>query len=113
LNGAVDWRLDDGYLTEISDQGSRIFTVLSLDSLIRKLSLDFRDVFAKGFFYEQITGTLVLENGVAITNDTVVDGGAGEIEIAGYSDLVNQELNYNMAFAPNKSSYRFSSISGE
>ena len=101
LNGAVDWRLDDGYLTEISDQGSRIFTVLSLDSLIRKLSLDFRDVFAKGFFYEQITGTLVLENGVAITNDTVVDGGAGEIEIAGYSDLVNQELNYNMAFAPN------------
>lgn len=101
LNGSVDWRLDDGYLTEISDQGSRIFTVLSLDSLIRKLSLDFRDVFAKGFFYEQIAGTLALENGVAITNDTVVDGGAGEIEIAGYSDLVNQELNYNMIFTPN------------
>ena len=101
LNGAVNWRLDDGYLTEISDKGSRIFTVLSLDSLIRKLSLDFRDVFAKGFFYEQIAGTLVLEDGVAITSDTVVDGGAGEIEIAGYSDLVNQELNYKMAFAPN------------
>lgn len=101
MNGAVKWRLDDGYLSEVSDQGSRIFTVLSLDSLVRKLSLDFRDVFAKGFFYDEIAGTIVLENGLALTDDTVVDGGAGEIEIMGYSDLVNRELNYQMSFAPN------------
>ena len=101
VNGAVDWSLSDGYITEISDKGSRIFTLLSLDSLIRKLSLDFRDVFAKGFFYDKIDGTMSIENGVALTNDTVVDGGAGEIEIAGYTDLVEQQLNYTVSFAPN------------
>jgi len=101
VNGNVDWSLSDGYLTEISDKGSRIFTLLSLDSLVRKLSLDFRDVFAKGFFYDKINGTMTIENGIAFTQDTVVDGGAGEIDIAGYSDLVNQELNYTVSFAPN------------
>lgn len=101
LNGSVDWSLTDGYITQISDKGSRIFTLLSLDSLVRKLSLDFRDVFAKGFFYDKINGTLSIENGLALTNDTVVDGGAGEIEINGYSDLVQQQLNYTVSFAPN------------
>lgn len=101
VNGNVDWSLSDGYITEISDKGSRIFTLLSLDSLVRKLSLDFRDVFAKGFFYDKINGTMTIANGIAFTEDTVVDGGAGEIDIAGYSDLVNKTLNYNVSFAPN------------
>ncbi len=100
LYGDVAWELSDGYLTEVSDKGSRIFTLVSLDSLIRKLSLDFRDVFAQGFFYDEIAGTLSIEQGVANTQDTVVDGGAGEIEITGFSDLVAQELNYNVSFTP-------------
>ncbi len=101
VDGNVDWSLSDGYITEISDKGSRIFTLLSLDSLVRKLSLDFRDVFAKGFFYDKINGTMEILNGIAYTQDTVVDGGAGEIEIAGYTDLVEQNLNYTVSFAPN------------
>ncbi len=101
LNGEVDWRLGDGYLTEVSDQGSRIFTLLSLNSLVRKLSLDFRDVFAKGFFYDDMQGTIQITDGKADTRDTNIDGAAGEIEIYGYTDLVNQELNYNVSFTPN------------
>ena len=31
----------------------------------------------------------------------VVDGGAGEIEITGYTNLAAQTLNYNVSFAPN------------
>jgi uncharacterized protein (TIGR02099 family) len=104
LNGQIDWRLTDGYLTEVSDQGSRIFSLLSLDSLVRKLQLDFRDVFAKGFFYEKIIGSFQLENGVAFTRDTLVDGGAGEITMQGYTDLNAQQLNYQIEFAPNVTS---------
>ena len=100
LYGEVDWSLSDGYLTEVSDKGSRIFTLVSLDSLVRKLSLDFRDVFAQGFFYDEISGTMNIEQGIASTQDTVVDGGAGEIEITGFTDLVAKELNYNVSFTP-------------
>jgi len=104
MNGQIDWRLSDGYLTEVSDQGSRIFSLLSLDSLVRKLQLDFRDVFAKGFFYDKIKGSFQLENGVAYTKDTLVDGGAGEITMQGYTDLNAQQLNYQIEFTPNVTS---------
>jgi uncharacterized protein (TIGR02099 family) len=104
LHGQIDWRLTDGYLTEISDQGSRIFSLLSLDSLIRKLQLDFRDIFAKGFFYDKINGSFQLENGIAYTQDTLVDGGAGEISMQGYTDLNAQQLNYQIEFTPNVTS---------
>ena len=101
LNGDVEWSLSDGYLTELSDKGSRIFTLFSLNSIVRKLSLDFRDVFAKGFFYDDMGGTLNIVNGKAYTDDTEIDGGAGEIEINGYTDLNTGGLNYNVSFAPN------------
>lgn len=104
LNGQIDWRLSDGYLTEVSDKGSRIFSLLSLDSLVRKLQLDFRDIFAKGFFYDKIKGSFQLENGVAYTKDTVVDGGAGEMTMQGYTDLPAQQLNYQIEFVPNVTS---------
>ena len=101
LNGNVEWSLSDGYLTELSDKGSRIFTLFSLNSLVRKLSLDFRDVFAKGFFYDDMSGTLSIVDGKAYTDDTEIDGGAGEIEITGFTDLNTGGLNYNVSFAPN------------
>ncbi|MFT5543193.1 MAG: hypothetical protein ACI97K_002914 [Glaciecola sp.] len=101
LDGELQWELTDGYITELSDKGSRIFTLLSLDSLVRKLSLDFRDVFAKGFFYDEMQGSLQITEGKADTRDTKIDGGAGEIEIYGYTDLVAKELNYNVSFTPN------------
>ncbi|GAA0856564.1 YhdP family protein [Aliiglaciecola litoralis] len=104
LNGAVDWRLTDGYLSDVSDQGARLFSILSLQSLIRKLSLDFRDVFAKGFFYDKMDGSFQIVNGRADTRDTVIDGSAGEMVISGYADLSSQEINYLIEFAPNVTS---------
>ena len=101
LDGNIDWELTDGYITELSDKGSRIFTLFSLNSLVRKLSLDFRDVFAQGFFYDDIAGSIQIANGKADTQDTIVDGGAGEITINGYSDLVSNQLNYQVSFTPN------------
>lgn len=101
VSGDVSWSLTDGYLSEVSDKGSRIFTLFSLNSLVRKLSLDFRDVFATGFFYDDMSGTLRIDKGKAFTDDTVIDGGAGDINIRGYTDLVTSELNYNVEFTPN------------
>ncbi|MGK0370014.1 MAG: hypothetical protein ACJAW1_000252 [Glaciecola sp.] len=101
LDGQIDWRLSDGSLSEVSDQGSRLFTLLSLNSLVRKLSLDFRDVFAKGFFYDNMKGSVQIAQGIADTRDTLIDGAAGEIEIYGNTDLASQALNYNVNFTPN------------
>ncbi|PKM17127.1 MAG: TIGR02099 family protein [Gammaproteobacteria bacterium HGW-Gammaproteobacteria-15] len=100
LSGNVSYTLGEGSLTEVSDQGSRLFSIFSLDSLVRKLRLDFRDVFAKGFFYNKMSGNLAIAKGVAQTSDASIDGVPGNLQIQGYADLVSKQLDYQMAFSP-------------
>lgn len=100
LNGDVKFSLAEGSLTEVSDQGARLFSLFSLDSLLRKLRLDFRDVFSKGFFYNRISGGIQLNKGVAQTSDATVDGIPGNLSIQGYADLVSRKIDYQMSFAP-------------
>ncbi|MCY7295256.1 YhdP family protein [Alteromonas sp. a30] len=104
LNGNVQWRLGDGYLTEVSDNGARIFSFLSLESLIRKLTLDFRDVFAKGFFYEKMKGSFQISDGRMQTQDSEIDGAAARVKIQGYTDLSDKQLNYTVSVQPNLTS---------
>nr|WP_301003926.1 YhdP family protein [Arsukibacterium sp.] len=100
LNGQLQFNLGEGALTEVSDQGARLFSIFSLDSLVRKLRLDFRDVFSKGFFYNKMSGALAIHRGVVQTSDTSIDGVPGNLAIQGYADLVNSELDYQMSFSP-------------
>lgn len=100
LSGQVDYTLGEGALTEVSDQGARLFSIFSLDSLLRKLRLDFRDVFAKGFFYNGMSGSLAVSQGVAQTSNANIDGVPGNLQIQGYADLVSKQLDYQMAFSP-------------
>lgn len=100
LNGDVKWGLTDGYLSEVSDKGARLFSILSLESLVRKLTLDFRDVFAKGFFYDKMNGTFQVRDGKVHTEDTSIDGAAGKMVLAGYTDLNNKQLDYRIGFTP-------------
>ncbi|CAM4113223.1 YhdP family protein [Pseudoalteromonas byunsanensis] len=100
LAGEITWELGEGHLAEVSDQGARVFSLLSLDSLIRKLKLDFRDVFSKGFFYNQMKGSVQLDKGIAYTKDTKLDGVPADLSIQGYANLNTQEINYDLAVAP-------------
>lgn len=100
FSGEVGFNLGEGSLTEVSDQGSRLFSIFSLDSLVRKLRLDFRDVFSKGFFYNKMSGKLSITDGIAQTSDTVIDGVPGNLSLQGYADLVHQKMDYQVAFAP-------------
>ena len=100
LSGEVDWDLGEGHLTEVSDGGARVFSLLSLDSLVRKLKLDFRDVFSKGFFYNSMQGSMQLENGIAYTKDTKMDGVPADLTIKGYANLNTLDIDYDLAVAP-------------
>ena len=101
LNGKMDFRLGDGYVTEISDKGARLLSIFSLESLMRKLTLDFRDVFAKGFFYDKMQGTFAVENGKVKTDDAHIDGAAAGVDIKGYANLTDNQINYLVDVKPN------------
>ncbi|QSX33229.1 TIGR02099 family protein [Shewanella avicenniae] len=100
LNGDVRFDLGKGHMEQLSDKGARIFSLFSLDSLLRKLSLDFSDVFGKGLYFNSFGGDLRLNNGQLQTTNTEMDAVAGNMNVRGYTDLVSQSLNYDIRFAP-------------
>lgn len=100
LNGNVGVHLDDGYLAEVPDQ-ARVFSILSLQSLVRKLSLDFRDIFSDGMFYSEIKGDFNLKEGIVYTDNTKIKGAAGNLSIKGNTDLSNEMLDYRLSYKPN------------
>lgn len=100
LNGKYKFKFDDGYLADVSDKGARLLSIFSFQSLVRKLTLDFRDIFAKGMFYDDIKGDINLVNGVAYTDNTKMNGAAGNLTVKGNTNLVSNQLDYKMSFAP-------------
>jgi uncharacterized protein (TIGR02099 family) len=104
LNGDLKAKIEDGYLAEVSDKGARIFSVLSLDSLVRKLTLDFRDIFSDGMFYSYIRGDFHIQNGVVYTKNTKMKGAAGDLYMKGNTNLATGTLDYHMSYKPNLTS---------
>ncbi|MFT5755740.1 MAG: hypothetical protein ACI9LM_000452 [Alteromonadaceae bacterium] len=103
LNGDISAKFDDGYLDDVKDK-ARIFSILSLQSLVRKLTLDFRDIFSKGMFYDEIKGDFKIKNGVMYTQNTMMEGATGEVTIKGNIDLAQKLLDYRISFKPNLTS---------
>jgi len=103
LNGELSGVVDDGYLAEVSDK-ARIFSVLSLQSIVRKLTLDFRDIFSDGMFYKDIKGDYQIKEGVLHTDNTRMDGSAGNLYIKGNTSFVTNTIDYQMSYKPNLTS---------
>lgn len=103
LNGQLSSHLNDGYLADVPD-GARIFSVLSLQSLVRKLTLDFRDIFSDGMFYTEIKGDMSIKDGVLYTQNTKMKGAAGDLVMEGNTVLTDGVLDYRMKYKPNLTS---------
>ncbi|MCG8406902.1 MAG: hypothetical protein MI923_17025, partial [Phycisphaerales bacterium] len=58
--------------------------------LPRRLSLDFRDVFQKGFRFDNIGGTFRLDDGDAYTCNLSLQGPSADIGILGRANLVER-----------------------
>lgn len=100
LSGNLTYTLGAGYLRDVNDGGARLLSVLSLESILRKLTLDFRDIFARGMFYSSFAGTLDINQGTVSTADTEMIGAAGDLTVAGTTDLVSEALDYQLSFTP-------------
>jgi uncharacterized protein (TIGR02099 family) len=104
FGGDLSAKFDDGYLADIDDKGVRILSLLSLQSLVRKLSFDFRDIFSDGMFYRELKGGFTVKKGVAYTDNVRMKGTAGDLTIVGNTNLNNNELDYRMSYKPNLTS---------
>ena len=100
LNGQTTAKLGKGQINDVGGHASQILQLLSFNSLLRKLRLDFSDTFSNAFLFDSITGSTKVVNGIVKTNDLLIDGLSADIAIDGSVDLVNQRLALNAVVAP-------------
>jgi len=91
LNGDVTLRVGSGQLSEVEPGAGRMIGVMSVVALPRRLSLDFRDVFNKGFGFDQIRGRFKLNNGQMFTCNLSLEGPAAQIGVIGRAGLVDRD----------------------
>ncbi|GAA4362958.1 YhdP family protein [Kangiella marina] len=100
LNGQVKLETGEGAVKELSDRQARVFSLFSLQSVRRRLSLDFSDLFEDGFFYDKMNGEFTVKNGVVHSDNVFIDGTAADVRVKGSIDLVKQTVNQNVTVVP-------------
>jgi uncharacterized protein (TIGR02099 family) len=100
LNGEVEFTVVQGNITDASVGSGRLLGLLSIQSLPKRLALDFRDVFDSGFTFDEASGTFALENGRATTDDVLMKSSAAKISLSGSTDLVDQQYDQLLTIKP-------------
>lgn len=91
LSGAVSVRIERGTLFDLQPGAGRVFGLLSLNALPRRLALDFSDVFRRGLAFDSISGSFVLDRGDAQTDDLRLVGPAARVEVRGRTGLATRD----------------------
>jgi uncharacterized protein (TIGR02099 family) len=104
LDGSMRMTVSDGRLLEVEPGAGRIFGLLSLQALPRRLSLDFSDFFRKGFSFDRIEGNFAVKDGSAATRDLTMTGPAAKIAVNGKIDLAARTYDQTVVVTPSVAS---------
>ncbi|PPT92926.1 YhdP family protein [Xanthomonas theicola] len=100
LQGQLDVAARNGQLLELNPGAGRVLGLLSVAQLPRRLMLDFRDFFSKGFAFNRIDGQVQFGDGVARSDAMLIDGPAAEIKVRGQADLRAQQFDQTIDVNP-------------
>lgn len=100
LNGRVQLDLSSGQFLKVDPSAAKLLGVLSLQSLPRRLVLDFRDVFSEGFAFDGVTATASITQGVARTDNFKMRGVAATVLIDGSADIAKEAQNLHVVVIP-------------
>jgi len=100
IKGELKADISKGSILEADPGIGRIFGLLNLTALQRRLSLDFSDLYAKGFGFDHMKGSFQFKDGNATTKGFQIDGPAAKIVITGRTGLVKHDLEQNIIVSP-------------
>jgi uncharacterized protein (TIGR02099 family) len=100
LSGTVTIRAEKGQFVKLKPGIGRLLGVLSLQSLPRRITLDFNDIFSEGFAFDTIQGTAAIAQGIARTEDLTMVGPAATIAITGQADLAHETQDLSVRIVP-------------
>lgn len=100
MDGKLSVQVTDGSIPEVAPGVGRLFGLVSLVELPRRLTLDFGDVFGKGLAFDSITGDFTLADGNATTGNLSMRGPAAEITIKGRTGLRAKDYDQQALVVP-------------
>lgn len=106
LSGSLSVRLNKGRVTNLGDSTDekiglgRVLNLFSLQSIPRRLSLDFSDLSEKGYSFDWMKGNFVFNKGNAYTKDMAFDGPIARVDISGRIGLAAKDYDIRMSVTP-------------
>lgn len=81
----------EGRLVGVEPGAGRVFGLLSIQALPRRLALDFKDVFGEGTSFDRIAGDFDFVEGSAYTDNLVMEGPTANMIVVGRTGLVARD----------------------
>ena len=100
LSGELELDADEGQFLEIEPGIGKLISLMSLQALPRRIALDFRDVFSKGFRFDSIDAGARVKSGVMAVKDFHMRGSSADVRIAGEADLVHETQDLRVRVIP-------------
>ena len=100
LGGAFNVNVESGQFLKAEPGIAKLLGVLSLQSLPRRLTLDFRDVFSDGFAFDFVRGDVHIEQGMAMTNNLQMKGVNAAVLMEGRADIARETQDIKVVVVP-------------
>ena len=100
LDGQMRIDMSAGQFLKVDPGAAKLLGVLSLQSLPRRLTLDFRDVFSEGFAFDGITGTVAIAQGTARTDNLKMRSVNATVIMDGTADIAHESQSLHVAVIP-------------
>lgn len=110
LNGHATLNVGSGRVADIGQASDakmgigRMLSIFSLQTIPRRLSLDFSDLFQKGYSFDSIRGDLTFENGNAYTSNLRFEGPVARVGINGRIGLKDKDYDFMLSVTPHLTS---------
>ena len=100
LSGQMQLDMAAGQFLKVDPGAAKLLGVLSLQSLPRRLTLDFRDLFSEGFAFDGVVANASISHGVMYTDNFKMRSVTAAVLIDGSVDIVKETQNLNVVVLP-------------
>jgi uncharacterized protein (TIGR02099 family) len=100
MNGNFYINFEAGQFLKADPGLAKLLGVMSLQSLPRRLALDFRDVFTEGFAFDFVRGDVTIQQGIAATNNLQMKGVNAAVLMEGHADIARETQELKVVVIP-------------
>ena len=100
MSGQFNVNIEAGQFLKADPGIAKLLGVLSLQSLPRRLTLDFRDVFSEGFAFDFVRGDVTINQGLAATNNLQMKGVNAAVLMEGSADIAKETQDIKVVVVP-------------